>query len=214
MNKPTLSLLLVLFSQFSFSQIKSSKNELSFAGFNYATYPFFHATYQGPFRMNVQLNAMYKRNLNDEIYLRLNQSYSNYTITEKTNEHNVGLNRQDIGREIYSSIGFENRYYQSKNKKVSIYSGFDITGFLLRNKNVRDLNGHFSTEKMRGIALQPFTGITYYLPRNLLLSFETSIILGVSGATQTENGYAEQIADIGAHGQLVPIRFFSIGYTF
>ena len=213
MNKLKLTFLLAFLCQLSFGQVKTSKNEFSVSTLNYAKYPFFFAHFEGPYLFNQGVNVFYKRKLNDEIYIRINQSYYKTHIINKPGNGFVGYGGEDKGTEYNSTLGFEIRHYKSKKNKLMVYSGIDLTGIFNKNKSIRDY-GKYSIEKIKGFGLQPFTGITYSLPKNIVINFETSILLGAVNSNNSEPGAEETLGDVIFFNQFFPIRLISIGYKF
>ena len=214
MNKVIVVFLLVLGYNFTFAQEKVKKNELSISMLKISTSPFYNTVAGKPFKLNAGVHVIYKHRLRDNLFLRASQSYYKYS-----NPNNLyGFEKSRNMEEIMTSAGVEFRYFPSKKKQFNLYTGADLSVFLYKNK-LQTETDNIHLETMKGAGLNTFAGINIYPAKKLIISIESSLLLGFSRnsiVSTNLNGSSSVIFEpnFEMFGQIFLLRTVSVGWRF
>ncbi len=170
-----------------------------------------------PITAKIGANAVYKKRLYEHVSYRFSQSYYEYKF-------NSGQTHQMLLREINTSGGFEYRYFQSKKKRLNLYTSLDITGFVNYSTSTLDygygIQNYVYKQRKIGLGLSPGIGLTIYPFRRMVLSIESSALAGISKNQQADDelsGFKDSsipTQSIQAYSQIFLIRTASIGWMF
>ncbi len=218
--------ILLLSAHFSFGQQQIRKNELSVSFFKVSNLPKEFLPFKHlQLAYNIGAHAIYKYRLNDKFYFRTSQSYYKYNYSSDVDFcFKCASNIKNL-QEINTSIGIDFRFLNNPKKKVAFYSGIDLTGFsnVSKWKTYESFNDTgYSTVKERklGIGIQPFSGLSLYPKKRLIISLEASLLLGLyknrQVYTNISNANSNVFKEEGflPYSQLFLLRTASIGWVF